>query len=101
MLSASAGYLLTRRESITLTLATGADPTGARQILIEIWNKLNADTQISVLPVPSSTQDQFDKFTETPADIYNLDVIHIPRFVAEGRIKPFDPGNAISLLPQV
>jgi multiple sugar transport system substrate-binding protein len=101
MLSTSAGYLLTRRESITLTLATGADKTGGRRMLITMWNQLNPDTQIVVKEVNSSTQDQFDKFNQTRADIFNLDVIHLPRFVAEGRIKPFTPHNDISLLPPV
>jgi multiple sugar transport system substrate-binding protein len=98
MLSTAASYLLTRRESITLTLATGADTTGGRAQLITMWNQLNPDTQIQVHVVNSSTQDQFDKFNQTSADIFNLDVIHIPRFAAEGRIKPITPQNDISLL---
>jgi len=101
MLSTSAGYLVTRRESITLTLATGADSTGGRELLITMWNKLNPDTQIVVQEVNSSTQDQFDKFNQTRADIFNLDAIHIPRFAAEGKIVSFDPRNDISLLPPV
>jgi len=35
------------------------------------------------------------------ADISNLDVIHIPRFAAEGKIVPIDPHNDISLLAPV
>lgn len=101
MLSTSAGYLVTRRESITLTLVTGADPTGGRELLITMWNKLNPDTQIVVQEVNSSTQDQFDKFNQTRADIFNLDAIHIRRFATEGKIVAFDPGNDISLLPPV
>jgi multiple sugar transport system substrate-binding protein len=98
MLSTSASYLLTRRESITLTLATGVDSTGGRQQLITMWNQLNPDTQIVVQEINSSTQDQFEKFSQTTADIFNLDVIHIPRFAAEGRIRPVTPNNDISLL---
>jgi multiple sugar transport system substrate-binding protein len=101
MLSTSASYLVTRRESITLTLATGADPTGGRELLITMWNKLNPDTQIVVQEVNSSTQDQFDKFNQTKADIFNLDAIHIPRFRSEGKIVSFDPRNDISLLAPV
>jgi multiple sugar transport system substrate-binding protein len=100
-LSTSAGYFLTRRESVKLRLATGADPTGGRQLLVSMWNELNPDAQIDVDEVTSSTQDQFDKFNETSADIFNLDVIHLPRFAAEGRITPVTPHNDISLLPAV
>jgi multiple sugar transport system substrate-binding protein len=101
MLSTSAGYLLTRRESISLTLATGADDTGGRQLLVTMWNTLNPDTQIITREVNSSTRDQFDKFIERRADIYNLDAIHIPRFAARRRIVPFTPRNDISLLSPV
>jgi multiple sugar transport system substrate-binding protein len=101
MLSTSAGYFLTRRESITLTLATGADATGGRQLLVNMWNSQNPDSKISVKEINSSTRDQYDKFNETEADIFNLDVIHIPRFAAEKKIVPIDPQNDISLLAPV
>ena len=97
-LSTSAGYFLTRRRPVTLTLATGADPTGARDLLISMWNELHPDITVATEVISSSTQDQFEKFTRTRADIFNLDVIHIPRFVREKRIAPISPGNDISLL---
>jgi ABC-type glycerol-3-phosphate transport system substrate-binding protein len=100
MLSTAASFLLTRRESITLTLATGVDDSlGGRGELITMWNELNPDTQIKPLLINSTTQDQYDKFSQSPADIFNLDVIHIPRFAAQGRIKAVDPQNDISVLP--
>jgi multiple sugar transport system substrate-binding protein len=100
MLSTAASFLLTRRESITLTLATGVDDSqGGRGQLITMWNELNPDTQIKPLLINSTTQDQYDKFSQSPADIFNLDVIHIPRFAAQGRIKAVDPQNDISVLP--
>ncbi|MEU4240929.1 ABC transporter-binding protein [Actinoplanes sp. NPDC026619] len=101
MMSTAAGYFLTRRESITLTLATGVDPTGGRPLLITMWNELNPDTQIKPIEVNSSTRDQYDKFVETRADIYNLDTIHIPRFAATKRIVSFQPHNDISLLAPI
>jgi multiple sugar transport system substrate-binding protein len=101
MLSTSAGYFLTRRESITLTLATGADPTGGRDLLITMWNEQNPQTRIVVKEVNSSTRDQFDKFNQTRADIFNLDVIHIPRFAESRRIVSFASTNDISLLGPV
>ncbi|MFC7277517.1 ABC transporter-binding protein [Paractinoplanes rhizophilus] len=101
MLSTSAGYFFTRRNKIQLTLATGADPTGGRQLLVSMWNRLNPNVQIQVREVNSSTQDQFLKFNETHADIFNLDVIHIPRFAAEGKIVPIELENDISLVAPV
>ncbi|GIF37518.1 extracellular solute-binding protein [Actinoplanes xinjiangensis] len=102
LLSSAAGYVFTRRDPVTLTLATGAEPTGGgRNLLINMWNELNPDIRIAVREIPSSTQDQFAKFTETKADIYNLDAIHIPRFAAEKRIEPIAPRNDTLLLPSV
>jgi len=101
MLSSAAGYVFTRRDPITLTLATGADATGTRALLVTMWNELNPGARIVVKEVNSSTQDQFDKFNETKADIFNLDVIHIPRFAAEKKIVAVTPRNDISLLPPV
>ncbi len=100
-LSAGAGYVLTRREPVTLTLATGADTTGARNLLVTMWNELNPDARIRTETVNSSTRDQYEKFLGTKADIFNLDVIHIRRFADEGLIVPIAPRNEISLLPAV
>ncbi|WP_229072263.1 extracellular solute-binding protein [Actinoplanes sp. DH11] len=100
-LSTAAGYLFTRREPVKLVLTTGADATGARQLLINMWNRLHPDITIEVVEVNSSTQDQYAKFVETRADIYNLDVIHIPRFAEAGRITPLVPRNDATLLDPV
>jgi multiple sugar transport system substrate-binding protein len=49
LLSSAAGYLFTRRDPVTLTLATGAEPTGGgRNLLINMWNELNPDIRIAV-----------------------------------------------------
>lgn len=101
MLSTAAGYLLTRREPVTLTLATGNDDTGARQLLVTMWNNLHPDVRIEVIEINSSTRDQYDKFIGIRPDIYNLDVIHIRKFVQEKRIVSFNPGNDIQLLEPV
>jgi ABC-type glycerol-3-phosphate transport system substrate-binding protein len=97
-LSTTAVYLSARTPSITLKLATGADSTGGRRLLIDTWNELNPNTTIEMEEVPSSTNDQFEKFKEKRADIYNLDTIHIPRFAKAGRIRPVAPSDGISLL---
>ncbi|SDT66094.1 ABC-type glycerol-3-phosphate transport system, substrate-binding protein [Actinoplanes derwentensis] len=102
LLSSAAGYLYTRSDPVTLTLATGAEPTGGgRSLLINLWNRLNPDITIALKVINSTTQDQYEKFTESPADIYNLDIIHIQRFAEAGRITPIEPQNDISLLAPV
>ncbi|GAA4599280.1 multiple sugar transport system substrate-binding protein [Actinoplanes octamycinicus] len=101
MLSTAAGYLFTRRTPVTLTLVTGADSTGARDLLINLWNRFHPDVTIEVVEVNSSTADQYDKFVSTKADIYNLDIIHIPRFSARGRIAPIDRPEGLTLLAPV
>ncbi|BCY06342.1 extracellular solute-binding protein [Actinoplanes sp. L3-i22] len=101
MLSTAAGYLLTRRTPVALTLVTGADNTGGRALLINLWNRFHPDVTVEVVTVNSSTQDQYDKFVSTPADIYNLDVIHLPRFAGRDRIVPLEAPDGITLLPPV
>ncbi|BCJ45088.1 ABC transporter substrate-binding protein [Actinoplanes ianthinogenes] len=101
MLSTAAGYLFTRRTPVTLTLVTGVDNTGGRNLLINLWNRFHPDVTIRVVTVNSSTQDQYDQFVNTPADIYNLDVIHIPRFAARDRIAPIEAPDGITLLRPV
>ena len=101
MLSTAAGYVFTRRESVKLLLATGADPTGGRRLLTTMWNESKPDVEIALKEVNSSTRDQYAKFIESRADIFNLDVIHIRKFADEGRIVPITPRNTISLLPPV
>lgn len=100
-LSAAAGYVLTRRESVQLTLASGADPTGGRRLLVTMWNELNPGARIELKEVNSSTRDQYETFLATEADIFNLDVIHIPRFAEDGRIVPIAPRGELQLLPMV
>jgi multiple sugar transport system substrate-binding protein len=101
MLSTAAGYLLTRRAPVKLTLATGVDNTGGRNLLINLWNRFHPDVTIEVVTVNSSTQDQYDTFISTKADIYNLDVIHIPRFSARDRITPIGAPEGITMLTPV
>ncbi|MFF5082433.1 ABC transporter-binding protein [Actinoplanes sp. NPDC000266] len=101
MVSASASYLLTRREEVKLTLVTGSDATGGRRLLVQMWNDLNPYIKIETVEINSSTRDQYEKFISSRADIFNLDVIHIPKFADEKRIVPITPRNDISLLAPV
>ncbi|MEU8817865.1 ABC transporter-binding protein [Actinoplanes sp. NPDC048796] len=101
MVSASASYLLTRREEVKLTLVTGVDSTGGRRLLVQMWNDLNPYIKIDPVEINSSTRDQYEKFISSNADIFNLDVIHIPKFAREQRIVPITPRNDISLLAPV
>jgi multiple sugar transport system substrate-binding protein len=52
-----------------------------------MWNDLHPEIRIEPQVIPSSTNDQFQNFIEKPADLYNLDVIHIPKFVDAKRIR--------------
>ncbi|XVV14306.1 ABC transporter-binding protein [Actinoplanes sp. CA-131856] len=101
MVSASASYLLTRREEVKLTLVTGVDSTGGRRLLVQMWNDLSPYIKIEAIEINSSTRDQYEKFISSNADIFNLDVIHIPKFANEKRIVPITPRNDISLLAPV
>jgi multiple sugar transport system substrate-binding protein len=100
-LSTGAVYLTTRTSSITLKLVTGADPTGARDLLISMWHELNPKIRIDVEEIDSSTNDQLEKFLATSADIYNLDIIHIRKFGEDGLLRPIDPEAELSLLDPI
>ena len=65
VVSTSASFLLTRRESVTLTLATGFEPTGGgRELLTTLWNQQHPYVRIAVNEINSSNQDNYAKFTE-------------------------------------
>jgi multiple sugar transport system substrate-binding protein len=54
-----------------------------------------------LIEINSSTRDQYEKFISSRADIFNLDVIHIPKFAREKRIVPITPSSDLSLLAPV
>jgi len=106
-LSAAATYLLPGgrlRPSVTLTLVTGVDPTGGRQLLIDLWNQANPDTFVKVEEVTGPTLDQKDKMIgaaqEGHADVLNLDIIHIPHFAQQGYITAIELSDVHEFLPK-
>src|SRR5690606_19835693 len=60
-LTAGSLYLLPGGRSIPaieLTLVTGADDTGARDLLIEMWNRANPSATVRTIVVQGDTGDQ-------------------------------------------
>jgi multiple sugar transport system substrate-binding protein len=74
--------------SVRLTLLTGADSTGGRDLLFDMWNAANPDTQVNVIEVPGQTADQRKRMSDAAAngsaDVLNLDIIDIPEFAGRG-----------------
>jgi ABC-type glycerol-3-phosphate transport system substrate-binding protein len=106
-LSATATYLAPGGRPlppVRLTLMTGHDPTGGRNLLIDMWNQANPNTSVLVDPVGGSTLDQRDAMISGAlsgrADILNLDLIHIPHFADEQYITPIEVDNVHDFLPQ-
>lgn len=75
-----------------LTLWTGADSTGGRQLLFDMWNKANPAAPLTIRIDPGRTGDQKQRMKDAAAnggaDILNLDIIDIPEFAAAGLISP-------------
>lgn len=95
-LSASAIYLLPGgRElpSVELRMVTGTDPTGARELLIDLWNRANPKTTIRLVnPITSGSGDERTNMLSSAqageADILNLDLIDVPEFAGKKLITP-------------
>ncbi|OWV05627.1 hypothetical protein B5D80_17690 [Micromonospora wenchangensis] len=94
--SAAAVYLLPgghRPPPVELRLATGADPTGARKLLLDMWNQANPDTPARFTDeVEGGSGDERTRLLTAArngsADILNLDVVDIPEFAAQKLITP-------------
>lgn len=95
-LSAGALYLLPGGRSpapVTLRLVTGVDPTGARDLLIGMWNQVNPRSPVETIdPIASGSGDErvsmLSHAENGQADILNLDIIDIPEFAGKGLITP-------------
>ena len=70
--------------SVVLNFITGVDPTGARDLLISMWNRANPSTRINIDLVGGSTADQrmqmLGRAQTGAADILNLDIINVSFF---------------------
>jgi len=88
---------------VGLKLVTGEDPTGARDLLISIWNQANPRTTLVPDEVTGSTADQraamISRATSGNADILNLDIIDLPYFQSKGYITPIELRNVDEFLP--
>ena len=80
--------------SIRLRMVTGADPTGARDLLINTWNRANPNAQVETRVIEGSTFEQRSEMISAVknggADILNLDIINIPHFQKNDYIAPID-----------
>jgi multiple sugar transport system substrate-binding protein len=99
-LTAGSLYLLPGGRStpaIELTLVTGADDTGARELLVNMWNRANPTATVRTIVVQGDTGDQRREMVglarSGQADILNLDIIHIPHFAREELITPIEIDN--------
>ncbi|WP_422752139.1 extracellular solute-binding protein [Micromonospora sp. WMMD708] len=112
--SATAVYLLPgghRPPPVELRLATGTDPTGARELLLAMWNQANPDTPARLTDeIEGGSGDEHTRLLAAArngrADILNLDVVDIPEFAAQKLITPIrlaDPNflNSVKDLHQV
>jgi multiple sugar transport system substrate-binding protein len=112
-LSAAATWLLPGGRSpgsIDLRLVSGADRTGARDLLIQMWNQANPRARARVVSeITSGSGDERTRmlaFAENgEADILNLDIIDVPEFAKRKAITPIhldaeqeflDPVRAVS-----
>lgn len=105
-MSAAAAYLTPGGRSVapvTLNLVTGADPTGARALLIDMWNTVNPRTRVNPIVVVGDTFDQMRAMIgyaqSGAADIINLDSIHIARFAEQDLITEIELRNVEVFLP--
>ncbi|HEX6683462.1 MAG TPA: extracellular solute-binding protein [Candidatus Limnocylindrales bacterium] len=88
-----------------LRLITGADSTGGRQLLFDMWNAANPDTQVDVIIAQGTTEDQkrqmLDAAGRGTADLVNLDIIHIQEFAAQRLISRIELGKDRFLTPTI
>ncbi|WFE24827.1 extracellular solute-binding protein [Solwaraspora sp. WMMD791] len=94
-----------RPPSVELTLATGADPTGARDLLISIWNRNNPQTVVRVETIAVGSGDErqimLEKARQGSADLLNLDIIDVPEFADQKLIVALPLGDNGPLLPSL
>lgn len=94
--TAAATYLLPggNLPTVELVLVSGRDSTGARRLLIDLWNQANPRTQVTLVPAGSRTSDEKRQMENAArngdADIVNLDTIDIPDFKDQGLIDPIE-----------
>lgn len=106
-LSAAATYLTPGGRAIStaeIRFVTGVDLTGARDLLIEMWNRANPRSTVTVTVVDGSTVDQsntmIDMVTAGGVDVLNLDIIAIPHFHEEKHLAQVELEDLKGFLPK-
>jgi multiple sugar transport system substrate-binding protein len=90
--------------SIELRLTTGEDSTGARDLLISLWNQTHPRSIVRTDVVASGSGDEWRamlaKAENGETDLVNLDIIDVPQFARDGLIDPIpmDGGQLIEPL---
>jgi multiple sugar transport system substrate-binding protein len=104
-LSAAATYLTPGGHAISsaeIRFVTGVDPTGARDLLVEMWNRANPKSTVRVNLVKGTTLDQrkamVDLVNKGAADVLNLDVIDIPYFQEQKHLAQVEPEDVNGFL---
>ncbi|MBO4206522.1 extracellular solute-binding protein [Micromonospora echinofusca] len=105
-LSAGAVYLMPGGRSlpsVELRMVSGADPTGARDLLIDLWNRANPRTMIRLVnPITSGSGDErtsmLSKARAGEADIVNLDIIDVPEFARQQLITPIPLADSLQFI---
>jgi len=97
--AAPGGRLQSRVE---LRLSTGGDPTGARDLLVSMWNETNPQTIVRVDPIDSGSGDErrimLEKAAAGEADLLNLDIVDVPEFATKGLIEKIPPTGGRQLI---
>jgi multiple sugar transport system substrate-binding protein len=95
-------YFAPGGRSITLNFVTGEDPTGARDKLVDMWNRANPRAFVRITQLSDSTGDaraaMISQVESGDADVLNLDVIDIPFFQKQGHIEPIELPNDAEFL---
>jgi multiple sugar transport system substrate-binding protein len=106
-LSAAATYLTPGGHALSsaeIRLVTGVDPTGARDLLVEMWNRANPKSTVTVNLVKGPTLVQrnamVDLVNAGAADVLNLDVIDIPYFQEQKHLMQVEPEDINGFLPK-
>ncbi|MDG4834512.1 extracellular solute-binding protein [Solwaraspora sp. WMMD1047] len=90
--------------SVELRLTTGEDSTGARDLLISLWNQAHPRSIIRTEVVASGSGDEWRvmlaKAQNGETDLVNLDIIDVPQFARDGLIDPIpmDGGQLVEPL---
>jgi multiple sugar transport system substrate-binding protein len=92
-----------------ITLASGKDTTGTRQLQLDRWNTTHPDQKVTMIELPEQADQQRQKFIQNAQTksgeytIINLDTVWVPEFAANGWIMrlPEQQFKLADMLPSV